>query len=116
MTLPLSGVRIVSVGQNGAGRCRSLRHPASCRSWYIPRSSRSRIFKRSAPAGAGPQFFGPGDSHFYEAFNRNRRSIGLDPNHPKGQEIFRKLVQRCMRCSTLSELTRRPSPGSRMRN
>jgi succinate---hydroxymethylglutarate CoA-transferase len=41
----------------------------------------------------GPHFHGPGDSHFYQAFNRNKRSIAIDLKHPDGQEVFRSLVR-----------------------
>jgi crotonobetainyl-CoA:carnitine CoA-transferase CaiB-like acyl-CoA transferase len=40
----------------------------------------------------GPHFFSPGDSHFYEAFNRNKRSLGLDLKSAEGREILLKLV------------------------
>ncbi|WP_269333216.1 CaiB/BaiF CoA transferase family protein [Futiania mangrovi] len=40
----------------------------------------------------GPFYFDKGDSHFYQAFNRNKRSITLNLKHPEGQRIFRALV------------------------
>jgi crotonobetainyl-CoA:carnitine CoA-transferase CaiB-like acyl-CoA transferase len=91
MSLPLSGVRIVSVEQYGAGPF-GTQHLADLGAEVI----KIENFHDGGDFGraVGPQFFGPGDSHFYEAFNRNKRSLGLDLKHPNGQEIFRKLVER----------------------
>ncbi len=91
MSLPLSGVRIVSVEQYGAGPFGTLQL-ADLGAEVI----KVENFQDGGDMGrkVGPHFFGPGDSHFYEAFNRNKRSLGLDLKHPKGQEIFRKLVER----------------------
>ena len=91
MSLPLSGVRIVSVEQYGAGPFGTLQL-ADLGAEVI----KVENFQDGGDMGrkVGPHFFGPGDSHFYEAFNRNKRSVGLDLKHPKGQEIFRKLVER----------------------
>jgi crotonobetainyl-CoA:carnitine CoA-transferase CaiB-like acyl-CoA transferase len=91
MSLPLSGVRIVSVEQYGAGPF-GTQHLADLGAEVI----KIENFNDGGDIGraVGPLFFGPGDSQFYEAFNRNKRSLGLDLKHPKGQEIFRKLVER----------------------
>jgi crotonobetainyl-CoA:carnitine CoA-transferase CaiB-like acyl-CoA transferase len=90
MSLPLSGVRIVSVEQYGAGPF-GTQHLADLGAEVV----KIENFHEGGDIGRaiGPQFFAPGDSHFYEAFNRNKRSLGLDLKHPKGQEIFRKLVE-----------------------
>ena len=40
----------------------------------------------------GPRMFGPNDSQFYQAFNRNKRSITLNLKHPEGMALFRQLV------------------------
>ncbi|HXW31024.1 MAG TPA: CoA transferase [Xanthobacteraceae bacterium] len=91
MSLPLSGVRIVSVEQYGAGPF-GTQHLADLGAEVI----KIENFHDGGDISraVGPQFFGPGDSHFYEAFNRNKRSLGLDLKHPKGEEVFRKLVAR----------------------
>jgi crotonobetainyl-CoA:carnitine CoA-transferase CaiB-like acyl-CoA transferase len=91
MSLPLSGVRIVSVEQYGAGPF-GTQHLADLGAEVI----KIENFQDGGDIGraVGPQFFAPGDSHFYEAFNRNKRSLGLDLKHSKGQEVFRKLVER----------------------
>jgi crotonobetainyl-CoA:carnitine CoA-transferase CaiB-like acyl-CoA transferase len=91
MSPPLSGVRIVSVEQYGAGPF-GTQHLADLGAEVI----KIENFHDGGDVSraVGPEFFAPGDSHFYEAFNRNKRSLGLDLKHPKGQEIFRKLVER----------------------
>ena len=91
MSLPLCGGRIVSVEQYGAGPF-GTQHLADLGAEVI----KIENFHDGGDIGraVGPQFFGPGDSHFSEAFNRNKRSLGIDLKHPEGQEIFRKLVER----------------------
>src|SRR5262245_43851054 len=91
MSLPLSGVRIASVEQYGAGPF-GTQHLADLGAEVI----KIENFHDGGDIGraVGPQFFVPGDSHFYEAFNRNKRSLGLGLTPRKGQEIFRKLVER----------------------
>jgi crotonobetainyl-CoA:carnitine CoA-transferase CaiB-like acyl-CoA transferase len=90
MSLPLSGIRIVSVEQYGAGPFATL-HLADLGAKVI----KIENFHEGGDMGraVGPLFFAPGDSYFHEAFNRNKRSLGLDLKHAKGQEIFRKLVE-----------------------
>ena len=41
----------------------------------------------------GPHFFGPGDSQFFQTFNRNKKSIALDLRHPEGLAVFHDLVR-----------------------
>lgn len=41
----------------------------------------------------GPHFFGPGDSHFFQTFNRNKRSIGIDLKHPDGMRVLHDLLR-----------------------
>jgi crotonobetainyl-CoA:carnitine CoA-transferase CaiB-like acyl-CoA transferase len=91
MSLPLSGVRIVSVEQYGAGPFGTLQlADLGAEVIKIENFAEGGDMSR----GVGPQFFGPGDSHFYQAFNRNKRSVGLDLKHPQGREIFRELAAR----------------------
>lgn len=40
----------------------------------------------------GPYYFGPGDSHFHQSFNRNKRSMTLNIKDQQGREIFHRLV------------------------
>jgi crotonobetainyl-CoA:carnitine CoA-transferase CaiB-like acyl-CoA transferase len=90
MSLPLSGIRIVSVEQYGAGPFATL-HLADLGAEVI----KIENFHEGGDMGraVGPLFFAPGDSYFHEAFNRNKRSLGLDLKHAQGQEVFRRLVE-----------------------
>ena len=89
--LPLAGVRVLAVEVYGAGPFGTA-HLADLGAEVI----KIENFHDGGDVSraVGPQFFSPGDSQFYQAFNRNKRSLGLDLKHPKGQEIFRKLVER----------------------
>ena len=40
----------------------------------------------------GPHFLGQGDSHFFQTFNRNKRSMTLDLKAAEGRDVMRKLV------------------------
>jgi crotonobetainyl-CoA:carnitine CoA-transferase CaiB-like acyl-CoA transferase len=40
----------------------------------------------------GPYFFDGGSSHFFQSFNRNKRSVTLNLKHPEGRAILRKLA------------------------
>lgn len=92
MSLPLAGLRIVAVEQYGAGPF-ATQHLADLG---------AEVIKIENPNDGGdvgrvvgPHYFGPGDSHFYEAFNRNKRSIALDIKKPEGKDILHGLVERC---------------------
>ena len=41
----------------------------------------------------GPHFFGPGDSHFFQTFNRNKKSITLNLKTVQGREVLRDLAR-----------------------
>ncbi|WP_449041099.1 CaiB/BaiF CoA transferase family protein [Paracoccus sp. (in: a-proteobacteria)] len=91
MTLPLDGVRIISVEQYGAGPF-GTQHLADLG---------AEVIKIENPADGGdvgrhvgPHFFEPGDSHFFQSFNRNKRSLTLDLKSAEGQEVLRKLAAR----------------------
>lgn len=75
MTLPLEGVRIVAVEQYGAGPF-GTQHLADLG---------AEVIKIENPADGGeigrhvgPYFFEEGDSHFYQSFNRNKKSVTLN--------------------------------------
>jgi crotonobetainyl-CoA:carnitine CoA-transferase CaiB-like acyl-CoA transferase len=88
MRLPLEAVRIVAVEQYGAGPFGTM---------YLADLG-AEVIKVEPPGigdvsrGVGPHFLGRGDSHFFQTFNRNKRSLTLDLKAPEGRQIFRKLV------------------------
>lgn len=89
MILPLKGVRILAVEQYGAGPF-GTQHLADLG---------AEIIKIENPNNGGdigrhvgPYYFEPADSHFFEAFNRNKRSITLDLKKDEGKKVLRKLV------------------------
>lgn len=89
-TPPLAGLRIVAVEQYGAGPWGTL---------YMADLG-AEVIKVENPSEAGevgrsvgPHFFGPGDSQFFQTFNRNKKSIGLDLKQAGGQRVFRDLVR-----------------------
>ncbi|MDI6028481.1 CoA transferase [Corticibacterium sp. UT-5YL-CI-8] len=89
MSLPLEGVRIVSVEQYGAGPF-GTQHLADLGAEVIkvenPRDG------GDVGRHVGPYFFGPDDSHFFQSFNRNKKSVTLDLKVPEQMELFRGLV------------------------
>ncbi|AKJ67723.1 hypothetical protein PATSB16_15170 [Pandoraea thiooxydans] len=89
MSLPLSGLRVVAVEQYGAGPF-ATQHLADLGADVI----KIENAKDGGDVGraVGPHYFGPGDSHFYEAFNRNKRSLTLDLKSAEGREILQQLV------------------------
>ena len=85
---PLAGLRVVAVEQYGAGPFGSL---------YLADLG-AEIIKIEDPGVGGDvsRYIPPGvvgtDSLFFEAFNRNKRSVALDLKHPRGREVFERLV------------------------
>lgn len=91
MTLPLEGVRIVAVEQYGAGPFGTLQLA----------DMGAEIIKVENVAEAGDvgrhvrhadDPLPEGDSLFFQAFNRNKRSITLNLKHPEGQKVLHDLV------------------------
>ncbi len=90
MTLPLDGLRILAVEQYGAGPF-GTQHLADLGAEVIK-------IENAAQGGdvgrhVGPHFLGPGDSVFYHAFNRNKRSVTLDLKSVAGRAAFHDLVR-----------------------
>lgn len=87
--LPLEGVRILAVEQYGAGPWGTL---------YLADLGAEVIKIENLREGGdvgrevGPHFFGAGDSHFFQTFNRNKRSVGLDLKSTEGLRILQELV------------------------
>jgi len=89
-SLPLSGITVLAVEQYGAGPFGSS---------YLADLGANVIKIENHKDGGdvgrsvGPHFFNPNDSHFFQTFNRNKKSITLDLKHPEGIEVFMKLVK-----------------------
>jgi crotonobetainyl-CoA:carnitine CoA-transferase CaiB-like acyl-CoA transferase len=87
-SLPLSGTRILSVEQYGAGPYGTM---------FLAQLGAEVIKIEQPGAGdssraGGPYFLGENDSLFYQSFNLNKRSITLDLKQPAGQAILHRLV------------------------
>src|SRR5271169_102963 len=87
--LPLAGVRILAVEQYGAGPFGSMQLA----------DMGAEVIKIENPAeggdvsrSVGPYFLGEHDSHFLQAFNRNKRSITLNLRAPDGQRVLHDLA------------------------
>ena len=108
--LPLSGVRVIAVEQYGAGPFGSM----------LLGDLGAEVIKIENPAeggdvgrAVGPHFFGPGDSHFFQAFNRNKKSLTLNLKHPRGaRRLPRAGAHRPTRRSTTCAATSRRSSAS----
>jgi crotonobetainyl-CoA:carnitine CoA-transferase CaiB-like acyl-CoA transferase len=89
MTLPLADVRIISIEQYGAGPYATM-HLADLG---------AQVVKIEQPGDGDvgrfvPPYQAEGDSLFFQSFNRNKLSIGLDIASPAGRAVFEDLVQR----------------------
>ncbi len=86
---PLADVRIIAIEQYGAGPFGSV-HLADLG---------AEVIKIEDPSSGGdvgryvPPYQRGEDSLFFEAFNRNKRSISLDLSTPAGREVFEDLVR-----------------------
>jgi crotonobetainyl-CoA:carnitine CoA-transferase CaiB-like acyl-CoA transferase len=87
--LPLAGYRILAVSQFGAGPYGTL-HLADLG---------AEVIKIEDPAAGGdvargvPPHAADGDSLYFQAFNRNKRSLTLNLAHPDGQAVLHDLVR-----------------------
>lgn len=90
--LPLSGFRIISAEQYGAGPYGSM---------FLAQLG-AEVIKIEPPGppgkggdtarGVGPHYLRDGESLYFQAFNLNKRSLTLDLNAAEGQAIFRRLA------------------------
>lgn len=90
MKLPLDGLRVVAVEQYGAGPF-GTQHLADLGAEVIKVENPSD--GGDVGRAVGPYFFAPGDSHFHESFNRNKKSITLDLKTAGGQKVLQDLVR-----------------------
>ena len=87
--LPLAGVRILTFEAFGAGPFGSM-YLADLGADVIKIENRAQ--GGDATRGMGPFFLGEHDSHFFQTFNLNKRSVCLDLKSAEGQQAFRRLV------------------------
>jgi crotonobetainyl-CoA:carnitine CoA-transferase CaiB-like acyl-CoA transferase len=85
---PLEGLRILAVEVYGAGPFGSA-HLADLGAEVIKIEP---LQEGDVSRGVGPHFLGEGDSHFFQSLNRNKKSLTLDLKHPRGREVFLRLV------------------------
>jgi succinate--hydroxymethylglutarate CoA-transferase len=87
---PLAGLRILAVEQYGAGPFGSS-YLADLGAEVV----KIENHKDGGDVGrqVGPHFFGPGDSQFFQTFNRNKKSVTLDLKHPDGQAALHALAK-----------------------
>jgi crotonobetainyl-CoA:carnitine CoA-transferase CaiB-like acyl-CoA transferase len=88
--LPLAGIRVLTFENFGAGPYGSM-HLADLGAEVIKVENRDQ--GGDATRGMGPFFLGEHDSHFFQTFNLNKKSLTLNLKHPDGQEAFRRLVR-----------------------
>ncbi|MFN0074102.1 MAG: CaiB/BaiF CoA transferase family protein [Chloroflexota bacterium] len=85
---PLQGVRIIAVEQYGAGPWATM----------MLADLGAEIIKVETPGGEGdvgrsvPPYAIPGDSVFFQTFNRTKKSITLNLQHPRGQAALHRLL------------------------
>ena len=89
--LPLAGVRILTFENFGAGPFGSM-YLADLGAEVIKIESRTQ--GGDATRGMGPYFLGEHDSHFFQTFNLNKRSVTFNLKSAAGRAAFHKLVAR----------------------
>jgi crotonobetainyl-CoA:carnitine CoA-transferase CaiB-like acyl-CoA transferase len=87
--LPLEGVRVLTFENFGAGPFGSM-YLADLGAEVIKIENRET--GGDATRNMGPYFLGAHDSHFFQTFNLNKRSIALNLKVPAGRAAFRRLV------------------------
>ncbi|NJD31376.1 MAG: CoA transferase [Gammaproteobacteria bacterium] len=88
--LPLAGIRVLTFENFGAGPFGSM-YLADLGAEVIKIENREQ--GGDATRGMGPYFLGPHDSHFFQTFNLNKKSVTLNLKLPEGQEAFRRVVR-----------------------
>ncbi len=88
--LPLQGLRIIAVEQYGAGPFGTMQLA----------DLGAEVIKIENPKDGGdvarrvgPYLLGANDSHFFQSFNRNKRSLTLDLKHPVAREVLAALAR-----------------------
>ena len=89
--LPLAGIRVLTFENFGAGPFGSM-YLADLGAEVIKVENREQ--GGDATRGMGPFFLGEHDSHFFQTFNLNKKSVTLNLKLDEGQEAFRRLVRK----------------------
>ena len=98
MHLPLTGFRVISAEQYGAGPYGTMflaQLGADVIKIEPPQKGGPDGHKTAGgdtARGVGPHFLRADESLYFQAFNLNKRSLTLDLNSAEGQAIFRKLA------------------------
>lgn len=87
--LPLAGIRILTLENFGAGPFGSM-YLADLGAEVIKIENRDQ--GGDATRSMGPFFLGEHDSHFFQTFNLNKKSITLNLKSDAGQQVFHRLV------------------------
>ncbi len=88
MKLPLEGLRILAVAQFGAGPYSTM----------VLADLGADVVKIEDPCSGGdvsrsvPPYRIPGDSLYFQSFNRNKRSLAIDLRSADGRALFHRLV------------------------
>ncbi|MFO1408460.1 MAG: CoA transferase [Steroidobacteraceae bacterium] len=88
--LPLTGLRVLTFENFGAGPFGSL-YLADLGAEVVKIESREQ--GGDATRSMGPFFLGPHDSHFFQTFNLNKKSVALNLKHPAGRAAFQRLAR-----------------------
>ena len=89
--LPLRGLRVLTFEAFGAGPFGSM-YLADLGAEVIKIENREQ--GGDATRAMGPYFLGDYDSHFFQTFNLNKRSVTLNLKTEQGRSVFRKLAVR----------------------
>src|SRR3984957_13306541 len=88
--LPLAGMRIIAIEQYGAGPYGTMQLA----------DLGAEVIKIENPSDGGdmgrrvgPYFLSPDDSHFFESFNRNKKSITIDLKKDGARDVLHALVR-----------------------
>jgi crotonobetainyl-CoA:carnitine CoA-transferase CaiB-like acyl-CoA transferase len=87
--LPLTGVRVLTFENFGAGPFGSM-YLADLGAEVIKIENREQ--GGDATRNMGPHFLGENDSHFFQTFNLNKRSVTLNLKTEGGRQVFRRLA------------------------
>ncbi|KAI0126124.1 CoA-transferase family III [Xylariales sp. AK1849] len=99
-TLPLEGYRILDMTRVLAGPyCTQILGDLGAEVIKIEHPTRGDDTRAWGPPyatyAAGSSLSGPGESAYFLAVNRNKKSLGLSFQHPEGVEILHKLAAKC---------------------